>query len=382
MLSSAELHRESRAPRAGSGLQGRSDPLTADPLGGTGYRTRSRLGQGGMSEVFLAEHLELGSRMVVKLLHSALVDRADLADRMRVEGQALAVLHHPNIVHVIDAGHTPAGRPFLVMEHLVGRTLGAELRARGALPCAEALLIARSVLAGLAAAHASGIVHRDIKAENIFLHEKHDGRRVAKILDFGVARILEGVGVAPEPLSVPTQYGLLVGTPGYLSPEQALGRPADQRSDLYAVGVVLYKMLSGRGPLDEFGRGNRQITAHVHEQPLPPSHYGKQPISSSLDAVVLKALHKEPEQRFQSAAEFELVLAALEQAPHPSRRVESSPAKRALDEHPKRAVRELRTPPPRIRADARTIAVFAIVAGLTGGLVAALTAWVMARMLG
>ena len=244
-------------------------------------------------------------------------------------------------------------------------------------PCAEALLITRSMLGGLAAAHASGIVHRDIKVENIFLHEKHDGRRVAKILDFGVAKILEGVALAaPEPLSVPTQHGLLVGTPGYLSPEQALGRPADQRSDIYAVGVVLYKMLSGRGPFDEFGRGSSQITAHVYEQPLPPSHYGKQPISASLDAVVLKALNKDPEQRFQSAAEFALVLAELEKAPP------AVAAKRAGDELPQRAASRSRVRPPPIHADARTIAVFAVVAGLSGGLVAALTAWFMARIFG
>jgi eukaryotic-like serine/threonine-protein kinase len=343
-----------------------------DPLAGTGYRILSWLGQGGMSEVFVAEHVELGSTVVVKLLHSALAERADLAQRMRVEGQSLALLCHPNVVQVIDAGRTRSGRPFLVMERLVGRTLGAELRARGALPCEEALLIAQNVLAGLAAAHTLGIVHRDIKVENIFLHQRHDGTRIAKILDFGIAKILEGAKrMIPEPLGAPTRYGSIVGTPGYLSPEQASGRPADARSDLYAVAVVLYKLITGRGPFDEYGRGDRLIEAHVKALPRPPSWYANQRISAALDGVVLKALHKDPDRRFQTAAELAEALDGVQvappagSAPHPESRPKR-PAKGPLAAG--------------FFPSAGAIIVLAVLAGLTGGLVSALAASVMARI--
>jgi eukaryotic-like serine/threonine-protein kinase len=358
-------------------------PWREDPLAQTGYRTLGWLGQGGMSEVFVAEHVELGSTVVVKLLHSALAGRADLAERMRIEGQSLALLSHPNIVQVIDAGHTPAARPFLVMERLIGRTLGAELRARGALPREEVLLIAQNVLAGLAAAHALGIVHRDIKVENIFLHERHDGSRVAKILDFGVAKILEGVKRAmPEPLSVPTQCGMLVGTPGYLSPEQAVGRPADQRSDLYAVAVVLYKLLTGRGPFDEYGRGDRLIQAHVNEPPRPPSRYAKQRISPELDGVVLKALHKDPAQRFQTAVEFALALEAVERTPARRAVDVSLGARSTKNRRARLAPASVAVPVADFAPNAGTILFLAVLAGITGGLVAALAASVIARMFG
>jgi serine/threonine-protein kinase len=361
MIASPSQSPDHRLSRPGHPLS-----VNEDPLVDTGYRTLSWLGQGGMSEVFVAEHVELRSSVVVKLLHSALADRADLAERMRVEGQSLALLRHPNVVQVIDAGHTRSGRPFLVMEHLIGRTLGAELRARGALPCEEALMIVQNVLAGLAAAHALGIVHRDIKVENIFLHRRHDGTRIAKILDFGVAKILESANrVMPEPLSVPTRCGSVVGTPGYLSPEQAQGRPADQRSDLYAVAVVFYKLITGRGPFDEF-RGARLIEAHINEPPRPPSWFARYGISRNLDGVVLKALRKDPDRRFQTAAELALALEA---------------AVPGLVAAPFRAPR-----PPRAAAratfwaNASAILVLAVLSGLTGGLVSALAASVMARI--
>jgi eukaryotic-like serine/threonine-protein kinase len=376
MLPSTAAGQDPRARRADA-LWSREDPLAQ-----TGYRTLGWLGQGGMSEVFLAEHVGLGATVVVKLLHSALARRADLVERMRIEGQSLALLSHPNVVQVIDAGYTRSGRPFLVMERLVGRTLGAELRARGALPCEEALLITQNVLGGLAAAHALGIVHRDVKVENVFLHERHDGSRIAKVLDFGIAKILESVKrTMPEPLSVPTQCGLLVGTPGYLSPEQALGRPADQRSDLYAVAVVLYKLLTGRGPFDEHGRGDRLIRAHLSEPALPPSRYAKQAISADLDSLVLKALHKDPAQRFQSAVELALALEAIRRAPAP-RAVGVPLGAGHTRSRAARLAPAVRAPIAGFSANAGSILFLAVLAGITGGLVAALAASVMARMFG
>ena len=262
-----------------------------------------------MGEVYSVEHIELGKTMVAKLLHASRGRPEDI-DRMRLESQALARLHHPNIVNVTDAGLTLEGRPFVIMEQLQGRTLHAELHVRGALPLAEALEIVRSVLSALDAAHELGIVHRDIKPANIFLHETPRGQRVLKLLDFGLAKVLGNApGHAPAPLQEPTREGIILGTPSHLSPEQALGKPVDQRSDLYSLGVVLYRMVAGRGPFDKVGK--KLIAAHANEKPRAPSMFSSEPIPPELDYAVLKALSKKPEKRFQSAQEFARALGLI-----------------------------------------------------------------------
>jgi eukaryotic-like serine/threonine-protein kinase len=290
-----------------------------DPLEGTPYRVIQRLGAGGMGEVYEAEHTALGKRVVIKLLHRYWTDDPVLVDRLRLEAQVLARLDHPNLVQVADFGQTPGGRPYFVMERLVGRTLRAEQKERGALPVVEAMELAREILLGLEAAHRHGIVHRDVKLENVFLCDPPPGlaqpwargRRVVKVLDFGIAKVIEGAQSdrAPKPLIRPTEVGMSIGTPRFFSPEQARGEAVDARADLYAVGAVLYALLTGHGPFDHH-RGLAAICrAHASEPPRPPSAW-RGDVPPELDAIALTALAKRPEDRFQCARGFAAALAA------------------------------------------------------------------------
>jgi serine/threonine-protein kinase len=276
-------------------------PDPDDTLAGTPYRLIARLGAGGMGEVFEAEHRALGRRVVVKLLHRHLAARRDLADRMRLEGQALARVDHPHVVAALDIGATWEGRPYLVMERLHGRTLRAELAARGPLPAAEAALMAADALDGLEALHAAGICHRDVKLDNVFLCDAANGRpRTVKLLDLGVAKVVRDDGPAP-PL-VPTEEGISLGTPRFFSPEQAVGSRVDPRSDVYAMGVVLYALVAGRGPFDDLARVSALLDAHASREPPRPSQFA--PVPPALEAAIQKALAKLPEDRFESAAAF------------------------------------------------------------------------------
>jgi serine/threonine protein kinase len=288
-------------------------PPSDDPLEGTPYRTLRQLGHGGMGEVVLAEHAELGKRVVVKMLHAHLLDDPRLRERARIEAKALGNLKHPSIVEVTDFGHTPAGRPYLVMERLRGFTLADELARRGALGVGESVRLARELLSALALAHEQGIVHRDIKLSNLFIHHPTVGPPVLKVLDFGIAKITQSVSTtAPRPLSLPTEQGVVIGTPRFLSPEAVSGKAVDHRADLYAVGLVLYSLVCGRGPWDDEPRDSFVLVAQVRSKPLPPSIYTQQPILPALDHVILRALEKQPSDRYQSAAEFERALARIQ----------------------------------------------------------------------
>lgn len=273
------------------------------------YRTVRPLAAGGMGELFIVEHRELGRKFVAKVLQNEFRDDPTLMDRFRLEAQALGRLEHPHIVSVVNLGTTVDGRPYIVLEQLTGRPLSVELKARGRLPVREALSWAVQILSALEAAHGIGIVHRDIKPPNLFLCDGPKGTRILKVLDFGVARVLpEAPASAPMPLSVPTENGAVVGTPRFVSPEGAIGRRVDERADIYGVALVLYTMLAGRGPFDHLrGRANL-FSAHASQAPEPPSFYADEPISAELDRVVLKALAKDPEDRFQTAAEFRVAL--------------------------------------------------------------------------
>ncbi|WP_437968552.1 serine/threonine-protein kinase [Sorangium sp. So ce260] len=296
-----------------------------DALEGTPYRALRALGRGGMGEVIEAEHRALRKRVVVKLVRRALAGDPRFVDRLRVEAQALAAVSSPHVVAVTDIGTTPAGRAYFVMERLEGGTLREELERRGPLPVAEAIEVTRQVLAGLSAAHRVGIVHRDVKLDNVFLcapgAAAPGGARVAKVLDFGVAKVLDAgvdrVGPAAAPPfrlagpAYPTEAGLLVGTPRTASPEQARCRPVDARADVYAVGLLMYTLLVGHGPFAHVEDALEVLRAHVGEAPSPPSRYAAQVIPRALDRAVLKALAKLPEDRFQSAEAFAEELARI-----------------------------------------------------------------------
>jgi serine/threonine protein kinase len=290
------------------------DELSDTLLFGTPYRPIAKLGQGGMGEVVAAEHVALGKPVVIKLLHRDLARQPHHIERMRVEAQTLARLAHPNLVAVTDFGLTPEGRPYIVMERLRGRTLKEEVSARGHLPLAESVDYVRQILAGLHAAHALGLVHRDIKLENLFICDVDpQGVRVIKVLDFGIAKVVGGQvgGNTPLPSKYPTAEGVLLGTPRFLSPEQALGKPVDARTDVYSTGLVLYTLLAGKGPFQDIKSLAELLRAHAVVNPPPPSKVAPQLIPPELDRVVLKAIAKKPDDRYQDAAAFSTDLAQM-----------------------------------------------------------------------
>jgi serine/threonine-protein kinase len=302
----------------------KSSPSSDDPLAGTPYRALGELGRGGMGEVLEAEHRGLNKRVVVKLLHAQFANDPRFADRLRVEAQALAAVSSPHVVSVSDLGQTPGGRSYLVMERLHGRTLREELDLRGHFPVVEAIRIARQVLAGLAAAHRLGIIHRDVKLPNVFLCAPDDrGEAVVKVLDFGIAKVLRPEG-SPARLSAPqypTEEGTVVGSPRTMSPEQIRFLKIDARTDVYAVGLLLYTLLAGHGPFDRSRDTLELLNAHLRDVPEPPSASASQYIPPELDRAILRAVAKRPENRFQSAelfaTELERIARALNQTTQP-----------------------------------------------------------------
>ena len=289
------------------GLTGMSLPLPSDEetsvLHGTPYRTVRMLGQGSMGSVFLAKHHTLGTEVVVKLLHPDLTQTPELVERLRVEAQAQARLRSPHLLVCSDFGITPSGAPFLVTEYLEGRTLLDEVRERRALPVDEALALTIQLLSGLAVAHAAGVVHRDVKPSNIFVTQTAAGP-LLKLLDFGIAKVLESrTHDAPTPTAFPTADGVLVGTPRFCSPEQALSKPVDHRADLYSAALVLVTMLTGRLPYGNTRDLTELLLAQATGAPELPSAHGVR-VPPELDVVLMKAQSKAPAERHQSAGAF------------------------------------------------------------------------------
>jgi serine/threonine-protein kinase len=285
----------------------------SDPLAGSAYRALARLGVGGSAEVYEADHVALRKRVVVKVLRAELAQSLVHLERMRVEAQTLARLAHPNLATVFDSGTTASGRPFFVMEYEDGRTLLDEVRARDHLPVAEAVALVQQLLAGLSAAHAVGVIHRDIKLENLFLCAPRDGHRTLKILDFGIAKVLPDADAsrAPMPVAIQTLEEIPLGTPRFLSPEQALCLPVDERTDVYGAGMVLYELLVGRDPFFHVDGYIELLQAHVSQDPFPPSCLSPQALEGAVDDVVLGALAKRPDDRYATAAEFSAALGML-----------------------------------------------------------------------
>lgn len=265
---------------------------------GTRYRVARLIGAGGMGRVYEVEHVELGKRFVLKALQRELSRREDLVARLRNEWRALARLEHPNIVNVTDAGTSDTGVPFYVMERLEGETLAQVLhRYRRLLP-QHALPIAAGILEGLHAAHQIGVVHRDVKPPNIFL----TGPTSVKVLDFGIAKIKDAKDVI-------TARGLAVGTPRYMSPEQATGTGVDARSDIYATGLMLFEMVSGVGPFDDAKDHSELLLAHLgRKAPLLSSICV---VAPELDAIVAGMLAKDPRERPGNARQVADTLRAL-----------------------------------------------------------------------
>ncbi|WBB57852.1 protein kinase [Streptomyces sp. WMMC500] len=281
---------------------GGQDDYAGRSVGGGRYQLLDLLGTGGMASVHLAHDSVLDRQVAVKTLHTELGREDSFRERFRREAQAVARLSHPNVVSVFDTGEDRfAGDgggpvPYIVMEYVEGRPLRAVLDedvARfGAMQTEKALRIVSDVLAALDASHEMGLVHRDIKPGNVMMTR----REQVKVMDFGIARAVQS-GVTSM-----TQTGMVVGTPQYLSPEQALGRGVDARSDLYSVGVMLFELLTGRLPFDA-DSPLAIAYAHVQEQPPAPSSINVT-VPPVVDALVARALAKNPDERFASAEQM------------------------------------------------------------------------------
>src|SRR5262245_32430104 len=289
-------------PSAPGGPGSASDALIGTVLGGR-YRLEILLGGGSMGRIYRAEHVLMHKPLAVKVLNAEHTKNRELVARFEREATAAANIEHPNVVAATDFGKLEDGTVYLALELVQGKNLRAEI-ANGPLEVRRALRIARQIAAGLAAAHTCNIIHRDLKPENIVLVEKDGDADFVKILDFGVAKLAPESGKSPL-----TKVGAVLGTLDYMAPEQALGQEVDQRADLYALGAVLYEMLSGVCPYE--GESSSAMLVEKLKKP-PPSLRERAPtlaIPGAIEALVMKLLEKDKKDRPESAA---FVVAELE----------------------------------------------------------------------
>jgi eukaryotic-like serine/threonine-protein kinase len=270
------------------------------------YRIARFLGKGGMAQVYEAEHLATGRLVALKIVEPRLASDPAVLDRFRREAQVLSLIAHPNVVAVEDFGTMPDGALFMVMELLRGRSLQQILDERSLAPM-EALDIAEQVCEAVQAAHERGVAHRDIKPGNIFLEKpRSSGKLLVKVLDFGISKLVD-----EETSANVTKAGTVFGTPEYMSPQQARGQPADFSSDIYSIGVLLYRMLLGVVPFT--GESYMAVLIqHITElAPWPEERAAKLKLPVATRDVVMKALEKIPEQRYPSASAFEQAILSL-----------------------------------------------------------------------
>jgi serine/threonine-protein kinase len=270
------------------------------------YRLKKCLGRGGMGEVWLAYHTALKRDVAIKILNPPPGREKSAVARFEREVVALTELRHPNTVRVFDFGVTADGLRYYVMELLVGITLTELVETAGPLPVERAVPLVRQVAGALAEVHQKGMVHRDMKPDNLMIMTLPDGQEFVKVIDFGIAR-KEG-GPNEEKL---TMDGWIGGTPAFISPEAARGEPVGPPGDVYGVGGVLYYALTGRRP---FGTGSAAATmyAHVFNMPKPPSQHVKTDIGEDIDQLVMRCLAKVAEERPRDGAELAMALCELQ----------------------------------------------------------------------
>ncbi|MBY0548840.1 MAG: serine/threonine protein kinase [Candidatus Obscuribacterales bacterium] len=274
------------------------------------YEILEHVGDGGFGAVYKARHMELGLIVAIKVLHPEMLTHEENRTRFQTEGKILAELSHPNVVHSYENGISATHLPFIVMEFLQGETLNTILNEGRRLTPAEAINIGIQVCDALSAAHACGIVHRDLKPNNIVLLTKRDG--LVKLLDFGLSRIMESSKVLENQHL--TQTGFLIGSVRYMSPEQCVGDKADHRSDIYALGCILYECISGELPLSAENPVG-MLHKHAHEAPMALSEVAAGvSIPEGLETVLLNALIKHPDCRYQTAAAMKADLELVRKA--------------------------------------------------------------------
>jgi serine/threonine-protein kinase len=270
------------------------------------YRILKLLGEGGMGAVYLAEHPGIGRKAAVKMLHPEMAQNEEVVTRFFNEARAANAIQHPGIVEVFDFGTLPSGATYIIMEFLAGESLATRIRRVGRMAIGDAVDVTCQTAEVLGAAHDRGIVHRDLKPDNLFLiPDTHvPGREMVKVLDFGIAKLGAATGGSG---SVKTRTGLIMGTPVYMSPEQCRGtKEVDHRTDIYALGVILYEMVCGEPPFVSEGQGEL-IHMHIATPPRPPRTRNPG-IPRELEDVIQKALAKQPSGRFQTMEDFQSAL--------------------------------------------------------------------------
>lgn len=272
--------------------------LVQEPTPGTvlkDFRIVEQLGRGGMSSVYLAEHVARGSKVAIKVLHPDLADDPRIAIRLITEAKALKLVRHPNVVELFELG-SANGLRYLVLEYLQGAPLVQV--PPGALGLVELIHLLEQICDALAAIHARGVIHRDLTIANVFLTRRLDAPRFAKLIDFGLAKI-----ASDRTSSLSTQHGTVLGTPAYSAPEQVIGQATDGRADLYSLGVIAYVLVTGRIPF-------ASLAAKMANRP-PPPHAVDAGVPEALSRAILKALMPEPADRFQTAQELRSALTAV-----------------------------------------------------------------------
>ena len=274
------------------------------------YNITARLGEGGMGTVFLAQHPVIGSKVALKAIHPEYASSPEVVSRFVNEARAVNQIGHDHIIDIHDFGTTPAGDFYFIMEYLHGEMLSDQRGRQVVFPPARALNIVAQIADALAASHERGVIHRDLKPDNIFLITRDGNPDFVKVLDFGLAKLTTVSGAVP---AYTTGAGIVMGTPYYMSPEQCEGRAElDHRSDVYSLGVILFEMLTGQVPFAGEGYGE-VMTKHI-SLPAPAVRRFVPDLPVVLDAVLSRALAKDPDARFQTMAEFREVLLSTESA--------------------------------------------------------------------
>jgi serine/threonine-protein kinase len=347
------------------------------------YRVVAKLGEGGMGAVYLAEHPVIGRRAALKVIHPQHARNAEVVARFVNEATAINRIGNEHIVEVTDFGRTDAGDFYFIMEHLEGRPLSELIASDAPFAPAHAVGIAAQIADALAASHAHGVIHRDLKPENIFLVARGEDPAFVKVLDFGLAKLLNDDGMAPHK----TRVGIVMGTPFYMSPEQCEGTEIDERADVYALGVVLFEMLTGKLPFG--GDDCAEVLMKQVSVRAPAARSLVPDLPEELDAILHTALAKRPADRFPTMAAFKQALLAPgghAVAPHVSVHDDLSGRMRAARPMSRAEIHAARTQPPAAlmtadtaldrvprRKVARTVAFVAVAALTSFGLSTGLT---------